>query len=163
MNAPSVATEENLQRTCAAFQSISWPLSREELLAITTSLDWTIVHDLDRVIYFISNLSRSSLPNAKASLSENNVLELTLDISDETTEKRELTAQLKTLKQSLTSILGTPDGFDVGSYWELDNGGRFKLLKLSSVIVLSILQPAYADIERGEERHGISPDRDPLA
>jgi hypothetical protein len=45
----------------------------------------------------------------------------------------------------------------------LDNRGRVAVAKLNRVVQLIVLQERYADIERGEERHGISDDRDPNA
>ncbi|MGC5169299.1 DUF6301 family protein [Microbacterium sp. DT81.1] len=81
--------------------------------------------------------------------------------------RRELAKAFTALRGDLEQVLGRwaheRRGANPRVSWDLENGGRIALERLSAVVSLYVLQKKYADAERSEEKRGVPEERDPEA
>lgn len=154
-----------------AFQAVEWPADRGILAPLAARLGWTVDADATRGVDFGTGYEISS-PRAEALISEGAVAQVNVDLTDrirnaDAAQTKAFADIARRLRDDLAAVLGTPvrerGGKDARYTWDLDNGGRVAVAKLNRVVQLIVLQKRYADIERAEERHGISDDRDPGA
>ncbi len=76
--------------------------------------------------------------------------------------RKNMLAVRKQMTACVKSVLGEPSGKQDGNaYWELGTRGRVWVKLLQFTVLLNVLHPRYADIERTEERLGIPNDRIP--
>lgn len=167
MTTQNIADGAAVARLSEVLTHLTWPVSKQELTSIAAELGWVDARSTSRSARFRTGIIESPerVSNASASLKGDSVTELQVKLSgadpdgeaDVTSARRELGEQLKT-------ILGEPtarQGGDVG--WDLASGARLWLKSLDTSVALIALQPDYADIERREEKVGLSPDRVPGA
>lgn len=161
MTRPSCASVDAIRPVCDAVRAIVWPIDRSQWLAAAAQLGWEVKIDIRTGVYFSTPLTTSSKPNAIALVADDAVAKLTVDLSDPTASPQQLAAWNIESTQRVAEILGPPDGVDVGTYWELENGGRITVQPLNNTVGMIVLQKTFADIERTEERLGVGTDRIP--
>ncbi|OYC97430.1 DUF6301 family protein [Microbacterium sp. Yaish 1] len=154
-----------------AFQAVEWPADRGILAPLAAQLGWTVDADAARGVDFGTGYEISS-PRAEALIADGVVAQVNVDLTDrirnaDAAQTKAFAEIARRLRDDLAAVLGAPvrerGGKDARYTWDLDNGGRVAVAKLNRVVQLIVLQKRYADIERAEERHGISDDRDPGA
>lgn len=154
------ASSEEIARIVDVYLRIEWPLSVESVDKVVEALGWTRIADSKR-INVVSDF-RVSHPNTTF-LSEDGVVKLiecwACDV-DTGEDSQPLKDTYRSVRATVSSVLGKPGGGrGRDSWWDLPSGGRIHVTGRKIVVVLQLLSKEYADIERGEARHRISPDR----
>jgi hypothetical protein len=154
-----------------AFATLTWPAEKERMAEIAPALGWTVESESGRGMDFQTGYAISS-PRAEVLLADGWIAQVNVDVTDrirnaDAGQVKEFEATARRLRDEISTALGGPvrekSGKDARYTWDLDNRGRVAVAKLNRVVQLIVLQERYADIERGEERHGISDDHDPNA
>lgn len=167
----SHAPVRDIEAIVAEFASVAWPLGRRRLASLAERFGWNPRVDGERSVIFVSSIAGESAM-VSVSVADGDIAEVDIDVSvrigkDDAEQQEDLTLAFKDLRRELTGILGSPaasrSGKNPRTSWDLDNGGRVALQRLSAVIQLVILQERYANIERFEESREILDDRDPSA
>jgi hypothetical protein len=140
---------------------VTWPTSTEHIDALVAALSWTRLPN-DAWIDVRTGLDVSN-PTASFLAQDGQLLEVDVFVSDflpdEMPTKPVRDAFLVALS-GLTRTLGRPSGQrGENAWWDCATRGRLHLDGTGSVLALDMLSQRYADIERGEARLGISPDR----
>lgn len=164
MTETATADKNRLRELLEAFRDCSWPIPAEASKAIAENLHWTTCMTLRNGTHYVSGMldSAANVPDAKISYRDGETVEVTADLCnfDENRPASELSALKAASVRFVSSVLGEsthqkPDG----TCWDLDNAGRIWVRKCSSSVVLEILSPLYADVERFEAEYGIPNDR----
>ncbi len=156
-----IAAPDKVIQIVKTFSQLTWPLCVEATDSIAHELSWTR-HDNPRRIDVTTDLGVS---HAYATFlnADGFILEIecfACDFIDEAADRSSVQAAYQTVKATVVAALGKTRGSRGGdSWWELSSGGRIHVKKLTRVVAIQLLSKQYADIERGEARLGISPDR----
>lgn len=160
-----------LRDVVGAFAALTWPADKERMSEIAAALGWTVESESARGMDFQTGYAVSS-PRAEVLLADGSIAQANVDVTDrirnaDAAQVKEFESIARRLRDELSATLGAPvrekSGKDARYTWDLGNRGRVAVAKLNRVVQLIVLQERYADIERGEERHGIPDDRDPNA
>lgn len=158
-----------LREIVAAFAKVTWPADKNLTASIGAELGWTLQSERERGSDFATGYPIDS-PRADVLYADGAIGQVNVDVTDrirnaDAAQTKAFVDIARRLRDELTAALGAPvqekGGKDARYTWDLDNGGRVAIAKLNRVVQLIVLQKRYADIERGEERHGIADDRLP--
>lgn len=97
-------------------------------------------------------------PHAFLSFSDGYLSEVRLRLCNFSREHagKDLLSVREDMASCATSVLGEPSGKQDGNaFWELENRGLLWIKVLEATVLLQVLHPRYADIERAEGRLGI--------
>ncbi|WP_068492281.1 DUF6301 family protein [Pseudoclavibacter helvolus] len=161
-----VADEARVQEIVTRLRDVGWPLSVEEGKRLAESLGWRIELDMSNGAHYFSEMlaAAGGNPDAFLSFSDGYVSEVKVRLCNFSREhaRKDLLSVRKDMAAYVTSVLGEPSGKQDGNaFWELENRGRLWIKALKATVLLQVLHPRYADIERAEERLGIPDDRIP--
>lgn len=161
-----VADEERLCEIVKAFREAVWPVAISEGKRLADTFRWRISMDLSNSAHYFSGLfdTVESSPDAVLAYKDGQVAEARIDLCNFSKEhaRKDMLAVRRQMTDCVESVLGAPTGKQRGdAYWELDNQGRIWVKALRSTVLLKVLHPHYADIERAEEHFGIPDDRIP--
>lgn len=165
------ATIDEIHTLVEAFAALSWPAAREQMTGIARELEWTVRLERDKGIDFATAFSFGRTP-ASVLLDDGAIAQVTVQVStrieeSDADERAELALAYEDVCSMLVGLLHDPARTRRGSLpktsWDLGNGGRIAVARLSRVVTIDVIQQRYADIERFEESRGITGDRDPLA
>lgn len=168
MNDVRSVPPDRVREIVDVFEDVEWPADRGLLVPLAERLGWTV--DLDRAkgVDFSTGEDIDS-PRASVLIADGAVGQVSVDLTDrvrdaDATQTRVFADIARRLRDDLIAQRGGPAREKGGKHarytWDLDNGGRVAIAKLDRVVQLIVLQKRYADIEREEERHDISDDRD---
>jgi hypothetical protein len=161
-----VADTAQVQRIAAAYRDVEWPLSAEREREIAGSLGWRLDRERARGASYYSGMLDAADGHSDVGVSsaDGDVAEVRVNLCNFSREhaRKDLLSIRKDMAASVTLVLGEPSGKQDGNvYWELENRGRLWIKALKATVLLQVLHPRYADIERAEERLGIPDDRIP--
>ncbi|PPF42928.1 hypothetical protein C5B85_15290 [Pseudoclavibacter sp. AY1F1] len=165
MTTQNIAGRSTVARLSEVLTGLSWPVSKQELTGVAAALGWSEARSTSRSARYRTGYIESPerVSNASASVKDESVTEIQVKLSGaDASGAADVAGARRQLGAELAEILGegaARQGSDIA--WDLDNGGRLWLKSLDTSVALIALQPAYAEIERREERSGISPDRVP--
>jgi len=156
-----IVAADRIAHILNVYTHVEWPLDIESVDQIIHELGWTRIPHTSRikvVTDFPTNDTSTSF------LKENGVVkEIDCYVSDSLFGEPDLSPVKEAYKSVwavVSSVLGKRGGGRSGdSWWDLPTGGRVHVKNLSTVVALDLLSREYADIERGEARYGISPNR----
>jgi len=153
--------EDKISHIVRVYARLQWPLSVDDADQVAHDLGWTRLPD-PRYIHVVSDFQTSD--TSTTFLSDEGLIKLiecyVCDTVDEGVDPALVKQAYKTIQAAVVSILGKPgEGRSQDCWWDLPTGGRIHVMNLERVVMLQVLSREYADIERGEARHGISPDR----
>ena len=137
------------------FLSESWPLETSRCKAAAASLGWSVAAELEHGIDFRTPWSGDYPPVATLT-DGGSTTEILLRVTNglQPWSEPDLAVAFQSVLRELTPSLGQPDLLTVrAACWEVETGGRVWLKSLESAasIILLILSPDYATIERAEE------------
>lgn len=167
MKTQNVADRSAVARLSEVLTGLSWPVSKQELTGVAAALGWSEARSTSRSARYRTGYIESPerVSNASASVKDESVTEIQVKLSGaDASGAADVAGARRQLGAELSEILGegaARQGSDIA--WDLDNGGRLWLKSLDTSVALIALQPDYADIERREEKVGLSPDRVPGA
>jgi len=155
-----VAPPEQVGQIVAVFARVQWPLSVDGIDAVVSDLGWSRRPNVSRIEVV------SSLPLARRDTTflqrGDEVSEVSCWVTDPLKrgeDQKVVNDAYYALHPVIIAILGQPNNRGRDSWWDLPTGGRVHLKDLKRVVLLQLLSRWYADVERSEERLGISPDR----
>ena len=160
------AAADDLRPILEAFRDASWPLSKSGLAAIAERLGWQLRSDRDRGVTYLTGLP---YPRARADslVRDGEVVQVTIGLTDRVDgDDRALRVPMRAIEQDCAGIaaevLGEPGAPAPGqrrTYWDLPSSGRLAVENIEDRIILDVLAPQLADIERAEARLGVDPGR----
>ncbi|PPF43541.1 hypothetical protein C5B85_12635 [Pseudoclavibacter sp. AY1F1] len=161
-----VADEARVQEIVAAFRDVVWPLPIEDGKRLAGSLGWRMEMDLSNGAQYFSGMLDAAGGTADVLVSylDVDVAEVKVNLCNFSKEhaRKDMLAVRKQMTACVKSVLGEPSGKQRGNaYWDLENRGRIWAKNIDLTVLLQILHPRYADIERAEEHFGIPEDRIP--
>lgn len=167
----SVVEPGQLTSIVNIFAQLAWPQPRERMAAIADQIGWNVRRDSDSGMTADTGFAVTP-PVARVLYDAGEIGEVTVSLTDrvrnpDAASRRALLAAIERVIPELSGLLGRPVSPDRGRgapvTWDLSNGGRVSVSESGGAARLTIMQKRYADIERAEERLGISTDRDPHA
>ena len=159
---------DEIVRIAAVFAHIEWPLTSDRIDPLVSALGWT------RRPHATGIRLSTNLPvnqqRVFVSAPDGNLEEMDCYVSDflpdgsdllgTDVDKSSVVSAFTVVRQSLSDVYGAWSSHRPGDAWrDLSTGGRLRLSGDGLVLALRILSRRYADVERDEERLGISPDR----
>ncbi|MBS3178919.1 MULTISPECIES: DUF6301 family protein [unclassified Pseudoclavibacter] len=161
-----VADEARVQEIVTAFRDVVWPLPIEDGKRLADGLGWRMERDMSNWAHYFSGMldAAGGTVDARVSYLDVDVAEVNVRLCNFSKEhaRKDMLAVRKQMTACVKSVLGEPSGKQDGNaYWELGNRGRVWVKVLKSTVLLKVLHPRYADIERAEEHFGIPEDRIP--
>ncbi len=163
MTALARATNAQIDAICEAFTSVSWPLSRDGFKALAERLRWQLKSETSSGVHHRSE-HPVNLPTVRSLVADGALSQVTVAVSDKSDDPKELRSATRELQSALGRHFGRPsDSKDGDHYWELSNGGRIWLRTVPKKVLLVVQDRRFADVERREERMGISPSRTPAS
>jgi len=155
-----IVPADKVARIVGVYTHVQWPLSIESVDEVADALGWTRIAD-PRRINVVPDFQVSH-PNTTF-LNEDGVVKLIecwVCDAYRGEDPQPLKAAYQSVRAAVVSVLGKPGSSRSGdSWWDLETGGRIHVIGRGIVMKLQLLSKEYADIERGEVRYGISPDR----
>lgn len=159
MDALSRVTDAQVDAVCDAFASVSWPLGRDDFGALAERHGWQLKLETSSGVQHRSGYS-VSLPTVRSLVADDAISQVVIAVSDKSDDSRALRRAADELQSALRGRCGQSSGSRDGDhYWELGNGGRIWLRTVPKKVLLVVESQRFADVERGEERLGIGPDR----
>ena len=161
-----VVDTARVQGIAAAYRDVEWPLSAERERKIEGSLGWRLDRERARGASYYSGMldAADGHSDVGVSSSDGNVSEVRVNLCNFSREhsSEDILAVRKSMTECVETVLGKPTGKQRGNaFWELENRGRIWAESIDYTVLLHVLQPRYANIERAEERLGIPDDRIP--
>ncbi|WP_371029844.1 DUF6301 family protein [Pseudoclavibacter sp. JSM 162008] len=161
-----VADEARVQEIVSAFREVAWPLAIEDGKRLADGLGWRMKRDLSNGADYFSGMldAAGGTSDVNVSYLDAHVAEVQVELCNYSKEhtRKDLLAVRKQMTACVKATLGEPSGKQDGNaYWELGNRGRVWVKTLKSTVLLKVLHPRYADIERAEQHFGIPEDRIP--
>lgn len=160
------ADAARVQEIVATFRDVVWPLQVADGRMLAGALGWHVVMDLSNSAHYFSGMfeAEDMSPDAVLSYKDGHVVEVRIDLCNFSKEhaRKDLLTARRQMIACVASVLDASSGKHRGdAFWELQNGGRIWVKVLRTTVLLKVLHPRYADIERAEERLGIPDDRIP--
>ena len=154
-----------LQRVVEVFSRVSWPLPPEGVPAVAEELGWTLTAERRKGIDYATGWPTNS-PTATVTFYHGVVGEVSVSVSDWVEGRAEEFGPLtRVVRDRVKSFLGAPtrsrSGRDARYTWDLPGGGAVAIAKFTSSVALLVLPEKLAQLERDEQRLGISDDRVP--
>ncbi|WP_068495376.1 DUF6301 family protein [Pseudoclavibacter helvolus] len=161
-----VADTAQVQRIAAAYRDVEWPLSAEREREIASSLGWRLDRQRARGASYYSGMldAAGGHSDVGVSSSDGNVSEVRVNLCNFSREhsSEDILAVRKSMTECVETVLGKPSGKRRGNaFWDLESRGRIWVESIDYTVLLHVLQPRSANIERAEERLGIPDDRIP--
>lgn len=156
-------TMEQLRPIVETFSKLTWPVSRADVKLMATELGWEVASDRTSGMKIRSGLEFNVSRVDVLLDDEDCVLKVSLPATEtDHDEKVDLSPTFRALSEDLDSILGTGGVKTPGTnryHWELENSCRIALEDIDIRIILQVLAPRWASVERAEERQGLDPSR----
>jgi hypothetical protein len=163
----AVAEAPDLKPILDAFEGMSWPASADATRAFAGDLGWTMKRTFAAETTIPVSWRQANLvvPNdqweeVKFSITDS----LPLDVADDdpvgqATVKAAYASTRDSLRELLGDSVGSRGGKFASEWWDLPSGCRVSLVRIPASVLLKLLSPSAADLERDEARLGISRDR----
>lgn len=155
------------------FRDLNWPVDRDAMRSLARRVGWEIEIERRKGIDFRTGLGVTpDRANALLPRDGTTVGEVHAYLCDriagvgEVTTRTALVDTLRVIVDATSLVLGEPScarSDTASTWWDVPSGGRIAVKRLDKVVILVVLSPEYADVERSEERQGVSPDRVPGA
>lgn len=159
MNALARATDAQVDAVGEAFASVSWPLGRDAFNALAGRLGWRLKLETSSGVQHRSGYP-VNLPTVRSLVADEAVSQVVIAVSDKSDDLGALRSTAQELQSALRGRFGQPSGSQGGDpYWELANDGRIWLRTVPKKVLLVVQDQRFAEVERSEERLGISVDR----
>lgn len=161
-----MADGARVQEIVAAFRDVVWPLPIEDGKRLADGFGWRMAMDLSNGARYFSGMldAAGGTSDVRVSYLDADIAEVQVYLCSFSKEhaRKDLLAVRKQMTACVKSVLGEPSGKQRGNaYWDLENRGRMRIENIDLTVILQILHPRYADIERAEEHFGIPEDRVP--
>lgn len=167
----SHATIAEIRDIVDAFEALSWPSPRAEMVDIADRLGWTVRLDQPSGIQYATAFSFGRT-SASILLDDDNLAQATIAVTSRGDEKNpedraELLLAYDDVRSILIGMLGEPARTTRGSNpetrWDLANRGRLSVADVGIFIAIVVIQERYAEVERFEEARGVPDDKNPDA
>ena len=141
---------------------IRWPARAADVLpGLIGQLGWTMTGDSNSYAHVETDLP-VNFRVAMVSTPKGELNDIRFRVTDTIPEGGDtscVSAAYDALVQGMGAVLGAPSGRKGDKWWDLPTGGRLHLDNMNRYVAIEFLSRGYADVERDEERLGISPDR----
>ncbi|MDR6865496.1 hypothetical protein J2Y69_000078 [Microbacterium resistens] len=165
MNELKTLTEDRLRPIIETFSTLEWPISREQVKAIADDLDWVVTSGRKKGVGLSADMAEKDA-TIHVLLREDKAAEITIPLSESARHhnaiQRDMSSTFRLLSDGVASVLGSNFTRAPGIqryHWDLGNESRLAVERLTHEIVLLVLSPWVANIEREEERQGLDPSR----
>ena len=152
-----------------AFDAITWPAGRQAAHDLAARCGWSVELETQNGIGFVTNLGTND-DNAEALVltdgpTGDTLDEIEVNVSDAEASPTALKKAYTDVCAAVEAVLGAPVHIDRGksprTFWDLPNGGRVRVQRLSDIVIMTLLSRDAADLARQEARLGVSADRVP--
>ena len=163
----SVVPTERLFEVLDIITPIKWPADAKSIIPdVVARLGWAITKGNPEVDVDVdTNLEvdfRSAFFMIGDKLAKGELTEIRFWVTDVLPEGEDpacVDSAFRQLVKDLSGRFGKAQGKARRKWWDLPTGGRLRVSESSEDVTISLLSLVYADIERGEARHGISENR----
>ena len=164
----SVVSTERLFEVLDIITPITWPADATTVIPdIVAKLGWSITKgnpgvDVDVETNLEVNFRLATFLIGDKALAEGELLEISFWITDVLPKGEDSTCvglAFRQILKDLTGRFGKARGKSSRKWWDLPTGGRLVVSESPEDVTIDLLSLAYANIERGEARHGISENR----
>jgi hypothetical protein len=131
------------------------------LPGLIARLGWTMTGDISNHAHVETNLP-VDFRLALVLIDRGELDEIRFDVTDAVPDGGDtacVKAAYDTMVRDMGAVLGAPSGRPGRKWWDLPTGGRLHLYNLGHCVSMGFLSRSGADLERDEDRLGISPDR----